>query len=103
MRPSAKHLEPATPMSEYAYRVREPDGLPADCCGCTCAGGVIEKVAPASMTVSASPAEWRSGPGSPSTRAGAAERLRVWCRCTVCSERDLAAYVEPNVWVRHAL
>ena len=28
VRRSAKHLEPETPMGDYAFRVREQDGLP---------------------------------------------------------------------------
>ncbi|MCQ4212695.1 N-acetyltransferase [Streptomyces longispororuber] len=105
VRPSAKHLEPATPMSEYAYRVRESDGLPADpwLRVHVRAGGVIEKVAPASMTVSGSPAEWREWTGLPFDTAGAVEVPSGLVPVHCLPERDLAVYVEPNVWVRHAL
>ncbi|WP_372345489.1 hypothetical protein [Streptomyces sp. KL116D] len=101
VRPSAKHLEPATPMSEYAYRVREPDGLPADCCGCTCAGGVIEKVAPASMTVSASPAEWRSGPPFDTSRR---RRAPFGSGAGALSAPSgTSPRTSSRTWVRHAL
>ena len=54
VRPSAKHAEPTVPMEEYARRVRDEDGLPYDpwLRVHVRAGGVIEGVAPVSMTVS---------------------------------------------------
>lgn len=66
VRPSHKHLEPATPMSEYARRARE-DGLPEDpwLRIHVRAGGVIEKIAPASMIVASSLADWREWTGLP--------------------------------------
>jgi hypothetical protein len=64
VRPTAKHLEPLTPMPEYAARVRE-DGLPQDpwLRVHVRAGGVIEAVAPASMTIVGTVAEWREWTG----------------------------------------
>ncbi|GAA2103008.1 hypothetical protein GCM10009759_38000 [Kitasatospora saccharophila] len=103
VRPSAKHHEPQTPMSEYAFRTREEDGLPHDpwLRVHVRAGAVIEKVAPASMTVAGSLAEWREWTGLPFDRPGdvivPGALAPVHCRL----ERDCAVYVEPNVWVRH--
>ena len=69
VRPSAKHLEPLTPIDEYAWRTRE-DGLPHDPWLRTHVriGGRILKVCPTAMTI---PGLWRigaSGRAFPSTR-----------------------------------
>ncbi|WP_329521590.1 N-acetyltransferase [Spirillospora sp. NBC_01491] len=102
VRPTGKHLEPATPMAEYAFRTRG-DGLPADPWLRTHvrAGGVIESIAPASMTVAGSLARWRSWTGLPFDADGWVEvpGALVPVRCAVA--HDHAVYVEPNVWIRH--
>ncbi|MFJ4695156.1 N-acetyltransferase [Streptomyces sp. NPDC088766] len=104
VRPSAKHLEPHTPVEEYARRVRD-DGLPYDpwLRVHVRAGASIERVAPASMTVAASLAEWRRWTGLPFDTRGDVEvpGALVPVRCE--PERDHAVYVEPNVWLRHPL
>ncbi|QIJ63148.1 N-acetyltransferase [Streptomyces sp. JB150] len=104
VRPSAKHLEPRTPMAEYARRVR-PDGLPHDpwLRVHVRAGGTVHAVAPASMTVSGSLEQWRDWTGLPFDTAGDIEvpGALVPVRCE--PERGYAVYVEPNVWLRHAL
>ena len=103
VRPSAKHLEPHTPIEEYAYRVR-PDGLPHDpwLRVHARAGATIHSVAPASMTVSGSLDQWRRWTGLPFDTAGDIEvpGALVPVRCE--PERGYAVYVEPNVWMRHA-
>ncbi len=104
VRPNAKHLEPAARIDEYAYRTRE-DGLPRDpwLRVHVRAGGVIEKVAHASMTVSGSTAQWRRWTGLPFDTDGPVEvpgaLVPVHCEAL----RGYAVYVEPNVWVRHTL
>ncbi|MFI7009824.1 N-acetyltransferase [Streptomyces sp. NPDC050145] len=105
VRPSAKHREPAAPMSEYAYRVRESDGLPHDpwLRVHVRAGGTVVKVAAASMTVSASTAEWRGWTGLPFDEAGPVEVPGALVPVHCEPERGYAVYVEPNVWVRHVL
>ncbi|MEU7582430.1 N-acetyltransferase [Streptomyces sp. NPDC041068] len=104
VRPNAKHLEPAAQIDEYAYRTRE-DGLPHDpwLRVHVRAGGVIEKVAHASMTVSGSAAQWREWTGLPFDQEGFVEvpGALVPVHCELA--RGYAVYVEPNVWVRHAL
>jgi GNAT superfamily N-acetyltransferase len=104
VRPNAKHLEPHTPIEEYAHRVRE-DGLPYDpwLRVHARAGATIERIAPASMTVSASLPEWRRWTGLPFDSQGDIEvpGALVPVRCE--PERDYAVYVEPNVWMRHSL
>ncbi|MEU4927196.1 N-acetyltransferase [Streptomyces yokosukanensis] len=66
VRPSAKHREPHTPITEYAHRMR-PDGLPEDpwLRVHARAGARIDSIAPASMTVGASLEEWRRWTGLP--------------------------------------
>ncbi|GHE00704.1 N-acetyltransferase [Streptomyces alanosinicus] len=104
VRPSAKHREPHTPIAEYAHRVR-PDGLPEDpwLRVHARAGARIDSIAPASMTVGASLAEWRRWTGLPFDTAEDVEvpGALVPVRCE--PERGYAVYVEPNVWMRHAL
>ncbi|MFI1722932.1 GNAT family N-acetyltransferase [Streptomyces sp. NPDC020489] len=104
VRPNAKHLEPHTPIEEYAHRVR-PDGLPHDpwLRVHARAGATVHAVAPASMTVAASLEQWRRWTGLPFDTQGDVEvpGALVPVRCE--PERGYAVYVEPNVWMRHPL
>ncbi|MGW6904903.1 N-acetyltransferase [Streptomyces sp. NPDC054940] len=104
VRPSAKHLEPHSPIEEYAHRVR-PDGLLHDpwLRVHARAGATIDSIAPASMTVTGSLEQWRGWTGLPFDTAGEIEvpGALVPVRCE--PERDYAVYVEPNVWMRHPL
>lgn len=103
VRPSAKHLEPETPMGEYAFRVREQDGLPYDpwLRVHVRAGATVERVAPVSMTISGSLEEWREWTGLPFDAAGDVLVPGALAPVRCEPERDHAVYVEPNVWVRH--
>ncbi|GAA0926692.1 N-acetyltransferase [Nonomuraea longicatena] len=104
VRPNRKHLEPGTPMTEYAYRTRD-DGLPHDAWLRVHVrlGGRIVKVAPRSMTISGTLAEWRGWTGLPFDTTGmvTVPGALVPVHCDV--EHDYAVYVEPNVWVSHPL
>lgn len=104
VRPSRKHLEPRTPMREYAARIRA-DGLPFDPWLRTHvrAGGEIVGLAPTSWLVAGTLDEWRRWTGLPFDRSGSVEvpGALVPVQCDV--EADCAIYVEPNVWVRHRL
>ncbi|GAA1426426.1 hypothetical protein GCM10009601_35400 [Streptomyces thermospinosisporus] len=104
VRPSAKHLEPRTPMDEYVARVR-PDGLPQDpwMRVHARAGATVDRVAPASMTVSASLAEWRDWTGLPFDTDGPVEVPGALVPVHCDLRGDHAVYVEPNVWMRHPL
>lgn len=104
VRPSQKHLEPSTPMGEYALRVRD-DGLPHDAWLRTHvrAGGVIDKVAPASMVVGASLSSWREWTGMPMDTEGLVEVPSALTPVHSVPSQNYAVYVEPNVWVRHCL
>ena len=104
VRPSAKHLEPRTPMSEYAYRVRA-DGLPQDpwLRVHARAGAVVDSVAPASMTVAAALEDWRRWTGLPFDTEGDIEVPGALTPVRCEPGRGYAVYVEPNVWMRHPL
>jgi GNAT superfamily N-acetyltransferase len=104
VRPNRKHLEPHTPMAEYAYRTRE-DGLPYDAWlrVHVRAGGKIIKVAPRSMVIAGTPAEWRKWTGLPFDRTGPVEVPGALSPVHCHVEHGHAVYVEPNVWVGHPL
>ncbi|MEU8778290.1 N-acetyltransferase [Streptomyces sp. NPDC048606] len=104
VRPNGKPAEPDAPMEEYAYRTRG-DGLPHDpwLRVHVRAGGVIDSVAPVSMTVSGSLAQWREWTGLPFDAAGPVRVPGALVPVHCEPERGYAVYVEPNVWVRHRL
>jgi GNAT superfamily N-acetyltransferase len=104
VRPSHKHLEPNTAMSEYAFRIRE-DGLPHDpwLRVHVRAGGRIVKVAPYSMTVVGTLEEWRSWTDLPFDTTDEIIVPRALVPVYVSQQQNLAVYVEPNVWVQHKL
>jgi GNAT superfamily N-acetyltransferase len=104
VRPSAKHLEPTTPMSAYAERTRA-DGLPADpwLRVHARAGATILKVAPHAMTIAGTLDRWRSWTGLAFDRSGAVAVPGALVPVHVSVEHDHAVYVEPNVWMHHPL
>lgn len=65
------HLEPELPMIEYSRQLR-PDGLPVDpwLRVHVRAGGEVEKVAPVSMVIAGSLAQWRVRTDLPFDTAG---------------------------------
>lgn len=91
-------------MSEYAFRTRA-DGLPEDpwLRIHVRAGGVIDKIAPASMVVGASLASWRRWTGLPFDVGGRVEVPGALSLVHCAPGDDHGVYVEPNVWVRHRL
>ena len=104
VRPSHKHLEPATPMAEYAHRVRD-DGLPFDPWLRTHvrAGGEIVGMAPTSWLVPGTLEEWRTWTGLAFDATGAIEVPGALTAVHCDVESGCAVYVEPNVWVRHTV
>lgn len=102
VRPSQKSDEPETPMSEYAWRVRD-DGLPYDAWlrVHVRAGGRIVKVCPLSMTIVGTLAQWREWTGLPFDKDGPVIVEGALSPVLVSSSHDVAVYVEPNVWVEH--
>ncbi|GAA4922026.1 hypothetical protein LX16_4849 [Stackebrandtia albiflava] len=104
LRPTLKHLEPHVPMPEYAYRA-DDEGIPFDPWIRTHlrAGAVIDSVATHSMVVAGSLAQWREWTGQPFDTDGpqVVPQALSPVRCDLAE--GYAVYVEPNVWVRHAL
>lgn len=105
VRPIWKHEEPYTPMAEYIRRLRHDDDLPHDPWLRTHvrAGGRIVKVAPRSMTIAGTLAEWRKWTGLSFEAPGPIEVPGALTPVLVEPWHDFAVYVEPNVWVVHAL
>ena len=92
------------PMPAYAARVRG-DGLPVDSWlrVHVRAGGRIEKVAPRSMVVPGTLDEWREWTGLPFDASGPVVVPGALAPVLCDVEHGVAAYVEPNVWVVHAV
>ncbi|WP_418957463.1 N-acetyltransferase [Streptomyces tritici] len=105
VRPNGKHLEADSSIHEYAFRTRASDGLPHDpwLRVHVRAGAVVEKVAPASMTVASSVEKWREWTGLPFDTDGPVEVEGALVPVHCEASRGYAVYVEPNVWVRHKL
>ncbi len=102
VRPSRKHLEPATPMVDYAARTRE-DGLPEDpwLRIHARASGRIKGVCPTSMTITGTLGQWRHWTGLPFDTSGDVVVEGALVPVHVSVPEDHAVYVEPNVWIRH--
>jgi GNAT superfamily N-acetyltransferase len=104
VRPTHKHAEPEVPLATYAARTH-PDGLPADPWLRTHAraGGEIVGIAPTSMTLAAPLADWREWTGLAFDTPGPVRVPEALAPVHCDPAHDSAVYVEPNVWVRHAL
>lgn len=104
VRPNRKSDEPRTPMEEYARRVRA-DGLPVDpwLRVHVRAGGRIVRVAPLSMVIPGTLAQWREWTGEPFDRDGLVDVEGALTPVLVDTTAGHAVYVEPNVWVHHDL
>ncbi|WP_031044143.1 hypothetical protein [Streptomyces sp. NRRL F-5650] len=104
VRPTAKHLEPRVTMTDYVRRQGD-DGLPTDpwLRVHVKSGGGIQRIAPASMTVSGSLAQWRRWTGLPFDSDGDIDVPGALVPVHCDTAHDRAVYVEPNVWVRHGV
>lgn len=104
VRPPLKAKEPWVSMSDYAARVRD-DGLPADpwLRVHVRAGGRIRSVARRSATITAQLDQWRRWTGLPLATDGLIAVSGGLVPLLVSTELDLGCYVEPNVWVEHAV
>jgi hypothetical protein len=104
VRPSGKHVHPDEPIAGYAYRVRD-DGLPVDpwLRVHVRGGGRIVRVAPRSMIITGTLAEWRGWTGLPFDRTGPVTVPHALTPVHCDVDQDHAVYVEPNVWVHHPL
>jgi hypothetical protein len=81
------------------------DGLPADAWLRihVRAGARIVKVAPRSMTIPGTLAEWRDWTGLPFDTPGPVVVPGALVPVHCDPAQDMAVYVEPNVWVWHEL
>ncbi len=104
VRPNQKHLVPRTPMRAYLDQRRE-DGQLADSWLRTHIriGGEIVKIAPCSMTIVGTLAEWSQWTGVTFDRSGEIDIPCALVPVLASVAHDHAAYVEPNVWIRHPL
>lgn len=104
VRPNGKADHPDLPMIEYAAQTR-PDGLPVDpwLRVHVRAGATIERVAPRSMAVTGTLADWRGWTGLPFDTDGPVHVPGALVPVLCDLSHDYAVYVEPNVWVRHRL
>ncbi|WP_204008974.1 N-acetyltransferase [Virgisporangium aurantiacum] len=104
VRPTRKHEHPDVPMAEY-IAWRRPDGLPVDpwLRLHAQAGGTIVGVAPHSMTITAPLDRWRRWTGLPFDESGPVRVPGALVPVLCDTDHDMAMYVEPNIWVTHAL
>ena len=104
VRPTAKHLEPFTPIDDYVRRCTA-DGLPVDpwLRVHIRAGGEIVRVAPTSMVIPGSIADWNRWASMSFPASGQIAVPGALVPVHVSLEQDHAVYVEPNIWVRHSM
>jgi hypothetical protein len=104
VRPTGKHRYPRMSMADYVAWTRA-DGLPHDpwLRAHVRAGGQISDIAPYSMSVVGTLAQWRAWTGLAFDASGEVDVPQALApvRCDVTD--GYAIYVEPNVWVRHGL
>jgi hypothetical protein len=104
VRPSQKHLQPFTPMKDY-LRPERADGLPSDAWLRTHVrvGGRIVKIAPHAMTIVGTVAQWSKWTGMTFETSGVVAVAGALSPVHICLEQDYGVYIEPGVWVHHAL
>jgi GNAT superfamily N-acetyltransferase len=103
VRPNLKHRYPLVPMERY-ITWRRPDGTHLDPWLRTHEriGAPIVKVAPESMRVPGTLAEWEEWTGMAFPETGSYVVPGALVPVEVDRERDEVLYVEPNVWMVHA-
>jgi GNAT superfamily N-acetyltransferase len=104
LRPNQKHLRPHVSMADYVGELRADD-LPADAWLRTHVrdGGRVVKIAPCSMTIVGTVAEWSRWTGMTFAVSGQHVVAGALTPVTISLTHDYGVYVEPNVWVHHAL
>lgn len=104
VRPNGKPAFPDEPIDAYLAR-RTDHGLPHDpwLRVHVRAGGTIVNMAPLSMTVPGTLAQWRDWTGLPFDTPGPVHVPGALVPVMCSAEHDYAVYVEPNVWVHHRL
>jgi len=104
LRPTDKHLEPLTPFADYVARLR-PDGMPYDSWlrAHVRIGAHIVRIAPFSMVIAGTLAEWTAWTGMAFDKSGPTIVPGALSPVHVSLEQDHAVYVEPNLWLHHRL
>ena len=102
LRPSDKHREPHVPFADYVARTRL-DGLPDDSWVRTHvrAGARVVGIAPYSMVIPGTLADWSQWTGLDFARGGEVIVPGALSPVYASLEQDHAVYVEPNLWVHH--
>lgn len=104
VRPALKHLYPLIPMERYT-RWTQPDGSPFDPWLRTHwrVGAQIVKVAPHSMVIPGTVAQWEQWTGLRFPESGDYIIPGALNPAYALVEADLISYVEPNVWMHHPI
>jgi GNAT superfamily N-acetyltransferase len=104
VRPTLKARYPLVAMERYAAWTRD-DGLPFDPWLRAHArlGAEIVAVAPRSMTIEGTVREWEDWAGLALPESGDYVVEGALVPVSIDRERDRGVYVEPNVWMRHAV
>jgi GNAT superfamily N-acetyltransferase len=104
VRPSLKHRYPLTPIERYVTW-RHADGTHLDPWLRTHErlGGEILKVAPRSMTIPGTVAQWEEWTAMAFPESGPYVVAGALVPVEIDRERDHGLYVEPNVWMVHRL
>ena len=104
VRPTEKHRHPRMPFADYIAMIRE-DGLPQDAWvrAHVRLGASIVKVAPCSMVIAGTLAEWSLWTGLAFEHSGDIIVPGALAPVHVSREQDHAVYIEPNLWMHHRL
>lgn len=104
VRPSGKTQHPEMPIEDY-IELRRDDGQRADnwLRIHERIGGRIIALSPTSMAITAPLDTWRTWTGEAFTTTGLTTVTGGIAPVFVHADLDYAAYIEPNVWVRHQL
>jgi hypothetical protein len=104
VQPTEKHLDPQLPFADYVARMRE-DGLPQDAWvrAHVRLGASIVKMAPCSMVVAGTLAEWSRWTGLAFERSGDVIVPGALAPVHVSCEQNHAVYIEPNLWMHHRI
>lgn len=104
VRPSGKPRHPFEPMDDYLARTTD-EGLPHDpwLRVHVRAGGRMVKVAPSSMRIAGTVAQWEAWTGRSVVGDGPVVVDGALVPLQVDRAQDRCVYVEPNVWLHHDL
>jgi hypothetical protein len=104
VRPTLKHRYPTTPMRRYV-RWRRKDGAPFDPWLRVHwrLGARLLRVAPRSMVVTGTVAEWEEWTAMAFPESGRYVVAGALAPVAIDRRRNRGRYVEPNVWMRHSV